>query len=135
MENTQNLTVLEGEVVDFLMQVGRVSGVILQDTSEIAAKSVVLTTGTFLRGLIHIGDVSYAGGRMGDKASSRLAKRIDSFDVPLGRLKTGTPPRLDGRTIHWDKLEQQDGDVDPVLFSFHVQSAPFASGRVRDHAH
>ena len=124
MENTQNLTVLEGEVVDFLMQVGRVSGVILQDTSEIAAKSVVLTTGTFLRGLIHIGDVSYAGGRMGDKASSRLAKRIDSFDVPLGRLKTGTPPRLDGRTIHWDKLEQQDGDVDPVLFSFMSKAPP-----------
>jgi tRNA uridine 5-carboxymethylaminomethyl modification enzyme len=124
MENTKNLTVLEGEVVDFLMAGDRVTGVSLHDNAEISAKSVILTTGTFLRGLIHIGDVSYAGGRMGDKASSRLAERIDSFDVPLGRLKTGTPPRLDGRTIAWDQLEQQEGDADPVLFSFLSKTPP-----------
>jgi tRNA uridine 5-carboxymethylaminomethyl modification enzyme len=124
MENTKNLTVLEGEVVDFLMAGDRVTGVSLHDNAEISAKSVILTTGTFLRGLIHLGDVSYAGGRMGDKASSRLAERIDSFDVPLGRLKTGTPPRLDGRTIAWDQLEQQEGDADPVLFSFLSKTPP-----------
>lgn len=118
METVSGLSIIEGEVVDFLMTRNAVSGVILADGSEIRSKTVVLTSGTFLRGLIHIGDVSYAGGRMGDKESSLLAKRIESFDLPLGRLKTGTPPRLDGRTIAWDQLERQDGDDDPTLFSF-----------------
>lgn len=114
----QNLSVLTGEVVDFLMDGGRVVGVRLDDDSEVKATSVVLTTGTFLRGVIHIGDVSRSGGRMGEKASVKLADRIDSFDLPLGRLKTGTPPRLDGRTIRWDGLENQPGDEEPTLFSF-----------------
>ena len=90
----------------------------MADGTKIGAKRVILTTGTFLRGVIHIGDVSYSGGRMGDKASVKLAERIDSFELPLGRLKTGTPPRLDGRTIKWDQLESQAGDDDPALFSF-----------------
>ncbi|MFL4469373.1 tRNA uridine-5-carboxymethylaminomethyl(34) synthesis enzyme MnmG [Tateyamaria armeniaca] len=123
-ENAKNLTIIEGEVVDFLMEGSAVTGVKLADGTELASKTVVLTSGTFLRGLIHIGDVSYAGGRMGDKESSRLAKRIDDFDLPLGRLKTGTPPRLDGRTIAWDRLERQDGDDDPTLFSFLSRKAP-----------
>ncbi|MDX5412636.1 MAG: tRNA uridine-5-carboxymethylaminomethyl(34) synthesis enzyme MnmG, partial [Rhodobacterales bacterium] len=93
------------------------------DGSDITARAVVLTTGTFLRGVIHIGDESRPGGRMGDKPSVRLAQRIDSFELPLGRLKTGTPPRLDGRTVAWDSLEMQPGDDDPVLFSF-LSSAP-----------
>lgn len=114
----QNLTVLTGEVVDFLMDGPSVIGVRLQDDSEIKATSVVLTTGTFLRGVIHIGDVSRSGGRMGEKASIKLADRIDSFDLPLGRLKTGTPPRLDGKTIRWGDLENQPGDDEPTLFSF-----------------
>lgn len=114
----ENLTVIEGETVDFLMTGARVSGVVLADGSEIAAKEVILTTGTFLRGLIHIGDVSYAGGRMGDKPSIKLAERMDAFALPKGRLKTGTPPRLDGRTIKWDILEMQPGDDVPSLFSF-----------------
>ncbi|TNE61093.1 MAG: tRNA uridine-5-carboxymethylaminomethyl(34) synthesis enzyme MnmG [Sphingomonadales bacterium] len=112
------LEIVEGEAVDFLMQGDRVSGVVLSDGSEIRAAAVVLTTGTFLRGVIHIGDVQRPGGRMGDKPSVKLAERIDSFDLPLGRLKTGTPPRLDGRTINWDALDSQPGDNDPVLFSF-----------------
>jgi tRNA uridine 5-carboxymethylaminomethyl modification enzyme len=114
----ENLTVIEGETVDFLMTGARVSGVVLADGSEIAAKEVILTTGTFLRGLIHIGDVSYAGGRMGDKPSIKLAERMDAFALPKGRLKTGTPPRLDGRTINWEILEMQPGDDVPSLFSF-----------------
>lgn len=114
----QNLRILTGEVVDFLMDGSRVVGVRLDDDSEIEATSVVLTTGTFLRGVIHIGDVSRSGGRMGEKASVKLADRIDSFDLPLGRLKTGTPPRLDGKTIRWDDLENQPGDQEPTLFSF-----------------
>ncbi len=114
----QNLTVVEGEAADFLMTARRVTGVKLGDGSEINAPAVVLTTGTFLRGVIHIGDVARPGGRIGDKPSVALAERIDSFSLPLGRLKTGTPPRLDGRTIAWDGLEMQPGDDEPTLFSF-----------------
>ncbi|WP_289042936.1 tRNA uridine-5-carboxymethylaminomethyl(34) synthesis enzyme MnmG [uncultured Aliiroseovarius sp.] len=115
---TQNLSVIEGEAVDLLMDGDRVSGVRLHDGSSLRAASVILTTGTFLRGVIHVGDKRSSGGRMGDRPSIKLAERIDSFGLPLGRLKTGTPPRLDGRTIDWDHLEQQPGDDDPVLFSF-----------------
>ncbi len=114
----ENLEIIVGEVTDFLMDHDRVGGVVLQDGVEIKSSNVVLTTGTFLRGVIHIGDVSHSGGRMGDKASVKLAQRIDSFDLTLGRLKTGTPPRLDGRTISWDALESQPGDDDPTFFSF-----------------
>jgi len=124
MEEQPNLTIIEGEATDFLMEGDRVTGLQLSDGSELCAKAVVLTTGTFLRGMIHIGDVSRPGGRMGDKPSVRLAERIDSFGLPLGRLKTGTPPRLNGRTIAWDKLESQPGDDDPVMFSF-LSKAPF----------
>lgn len=123
--NRENLTIVEGETVDFLMDGQRVAGVVLADGSEISAREVILTTGTFLRGLIHIGDVSYSGGRMGDKPSIRLAERMDAFELPKGRLKTGTPPRLDGRTINWDALEMQPGDEDPAMFSF-MSSAPEA---------
>ncbi|TCO73433.1 tRNA uridine-5-carboxymethylaminomethyl(34) synthesis enzyme MnmG [Rhodovulum euryhalinum] len=113
-----NLTILEAEVGDLLEEQGRIIGVRLVDGSEIASGAVVLTTGTFLRGVIHIGDRQMPGGRMGDRPSVRLAERIDGFGLPLGRLKTGTPPRLDGRTIAWDRLEKQPGDEEPVLFSF-----------------
>ena len=125
-ERQENLTIVEGEVTDFILDNGKVSGAVLADGEQIAAAAVVLTTGTFLRGVIHIGDVSRSGGRMGDKASVDLANRIDSFNLPLGRLKTGTPPRLDGRTIDWEKLETQPGDDEPVLFSFlsEATSAP-----------
>ena len=118
MEAQTGLDIIEGEVADFLMVGEAVRGVRLADGSEIHASAVVLTTGTFLRGVIHIGDVSKPGGRMGDAPSVKLAERIDSFELPLGRLKTGTPPRLDGRTIKWDILGSQPGDDDPVMFSF-----------------
>ena len=121
----QNLDVIEGEVADFLIKDGAVCGAVLLDGSEIPAKAVILTTGTFLRGVIHVGDVAKPGGRMGEKPSVKLAERIDSFELPLGRLKTGTPPRLDGRTIAWDKLEMQPGDDDPTMFSF-LSKAPSA---------
>ena len=124
LSGRENLTVKEGEVVDLIMQDRRVSGVTLADGSQLAARSVILTTGTFLRGVIHIGDVARPGGRMGDRPSVPLAQRMDSFGLPLGRLKTGTPPRLDGRTIAWDKLESQPGDAEPVLFSFLSKSPP-----------
>ena len=118
IEKQENLSIVEGEVTDFIMEGRKIKGVQLDDGSELSCEAVVLTTGTFLRGVIHIGDVSKPSGRMGDKPSIKLAERIDSIDLPLGRLKTGTPPRLDGRTINWDILESQPGDDDPVLFSF-----------------
>ena len=117
-EAQANLDIIEGEVVDLLLKGTCIQGVELADGSRIVSRAVILTSGTFLRGVIYIGDQQKPGGRMGDKPSVRLAERIDDFDLPLGRLKTGTPPRLDGRTIRWDDLEQQPGDDNPVLFSF-----------------
>lgn len=113
-----NLTVIEGEVADLMMNGVSLAGVVLADGAEIPARSAVLTTGTFLRGVIHIGDRSHEGGRMGEKPSVKLAERLDGFNLPMGRLKTGTPPRLDGRTIAWDGLDMQPADDDPALFSF-----------------
>ena len=118
IEAQQNIQIIEGEVIDLLVTGKEVRGVQLADDTQIAGRCVILTTGTFLRGVIHIGNETRVGGRMGDKASVRLAERIDNFELPLGRLKTGTPPRLDGRTIRWDELEQQSGDETPVMFSF-----------------
>lgn len=122
---TPGLTIIEGEAADLRMARDRVCGVILADGSEVPARAVILTTGTFLRGVIHIGDRSRPGGRMGDPASIRLAERIEGFGLPLGRLKTGTPPRLDGRSIDWQRLETQPGDDEPVMFSF-LSGAPSA---------
>ncbi len=119
------LDVIEGEVTDLIMERDSCAGIVLADGSQITSGAVVLTTGTFLRGVIHIGDVARPGGRMGDKPSVKLAERMDSFNLPLGRLKTGTPPRLDGKTIDWDVLESQPGDDEPTLFSF-MSSAPVA---------
>ncbi len=112
------LAVIESEVVDLVQVNGSVAGVTLGDGSQLSAQAVVLTTGTFLRGKIHIGDVSYGGGRMGEKSADRLSDRFSDFGVKLGRLKTGTPPRLDGRTINWDGLEMQPGDDQATMFSF-----------------
>ncbi len=122
---TENLTIIEAEVADLMMKDAQISGVILADGSEISCGAAVLTTGTFLNGLIHIGDVSHSGGRMGDKPSIALAERLYGFGLPMGRLKTGTPPRLDGKTINWDILEEQPGDDAPVMFSF-LNHAPTA---------
>ena len=112
------LTLLAGEVVDLLMTADAVAGVVLADGSEIETRSVVLTTGTFLRGVIHIGERRINGGRIDDSSATRLAHRIDDLGLPLGRLKTGTPPRLDGRTIDWTLIERQRGDSQPTLLSF-----------------
>ncbi len=118
VETRENLTIIEGEATDFVMEKEKVTGLVLADGSELRTGAVILTTGTFLRGVIHIGDVSRPGGRMGDRPSVSLANRLDSFGLPLGRLKTGTPPRLDGRTIDWTDLQMQPGDEEPTLFSF-----------------
>jgi tRNA uridine 5-carboxymethylaminomethyl modification enzyme len=113
-----DLAVIEAEVTDLVLASGRITGVELVDGTVLGTRAVVLTAGTFLRGVIHLGEERRPAGRMGDKASVRLAKRIEGLGLPLGRLKTGTPPRLDGRTIAWDRLEMQPADDEPVLFSF-----------------
>jgi len=117
------LHLVEGEVVDLLVDGYRVRGVMLADGVELSAQSVVITSGTFLNGRIHIGTDNRSGGRVGDKASNLLADRIKDIGLHIGRLKTGTPPRIDGRTIAWDKVEKQPGDEEPVMFSF-LNSAP-----------
>ena len=112
-----NLTVLEGDVFDLQIAEGRVAGVVLADGLVVRAGAVVITTGTFLRGLIHIGEEKVPAGRSGEPPSVGLSATLAAHHFPLGRLKTGTPARLDGRTIRWDELDQQWGDVPPEPFS------------------
>ena len=121
----ENLSIVEGEVASLTVQGGRVGGVVLADGSELMAHAVVLTTGTFLNGIIHVGDQRSAGGRVGDTASVALARQIAALGLTTGRLKTGTPPRLDGRTIDWGQLETQPADDAPVMLSF-LNKAPIA---------
>ncbi|PWE50394.1 tRNA uridine-5-carboxymethylaminomethyl(34) synthesis enzyme MnmG [Thioclava sp. NG1] len=113
-----NLDVIEGEVTDLSVKSGRVTGVMLADGVALSCHSAILTSGTFLNGVIHIGDQQRPGGRIGDRPSRALAERLYAMELPMGRLKTGTPPRLDGKTIAWEKLESQPGDDHPVMFSF-----------------
>ncbi|MGB6747341.1 MAG: tRNA uridine-5-carboxymethylaminomethyl(34) synthesis enzyme MnmG [Xanthobacteraceae bacterium] len=116
IRQTVNLTVIEGEVDDLLGE-DRVEGVRLADGREFAASAVVLTTGTFLRGLIHIGARQIAAGRVGEAPAVGLSRTLERAGFALGRLKTGTPPRLDGSTIDWAALEMQPGDEPPEPFS------------------
>ncbi|WP_418592596.1 tRNA uridine-5-carboxymethylaminomethyl(34) synthesis enzyme MnmG [Ponticoccus sp. (in: a-proteobacteria)] len=118
LADIDGLQVVVGEVIDFSLQADRVTGIVLADGTTLSSRTVVLTSGTFLNGVIHIGDQKTPGGRMGDKPSNRLADRMRALDLPTGRLKTGTPPRLDGKTIDWARLDMQPGDDDPVMFSF-----------------
>ncbi|HEU4660273.1 MAG TPA: tRNA uridine-5-carboxymethylaminomethyl(34) synthesis enzyme MnmG [Pseudolabrys sp.] len=112
-----NLDVIEGEADDLIFDQDRVVGVTLSGGSSIAAGAVVLTTGTFLRGLIHIGETQIPAGRVGEAPALGLSKTLERIGFRLGRLKTGTPPRLDGRTIDWAALEMQPGDEPPEPFS------------------
>ncbi|MGD8879363.1 MAG: tRNA uridine-5-carboxymethylaminomethyl(34) synthesis enzyme MnmG, partial [Methyloceanibacter sp.] len=113
-----NLHVVEGAAEDLIVDRGQVSGVVTSDSQWLIAGAVVLTTGTFLRGLIHIGDTRIAAGRMGEAPALGLSDRLYGLGLQMGRLKTGTPPRLDGRTIDWSRLKEQPGDEPPVPFSF-----------------
>jgi tRNA uridine 5-carboxymethylaminomethyl modification enzyme len=119
------LTLIERGVEDLLVAQGRIAGVRLADGAAVSAPAVVLTTGTFLRGVIHMGDERRPGGRIGDPPAVALAERLAALELPMGRLKTGTPPRLDGRTIDWGRLAAQPGDPEPSLFSF-LSDAPAA---------
>ncbi|AWN48398.1 tRNA uridine-5-carboxymethylaminomethyl(34) synthesis enzyme MnmG [Methylobacterium terrae] len=112
-----NLAIVEGEVADVMVVDGRVAGAVLADGRTLPCRAVVLTTGTFLRGLIHIGEVTTPAGRMGEGPALGLSATLDRHGFALGRLKTGTPPRLDGRTIDWHGIDKQAADDEPVPFS------------------
>src|SRR5437660_3369187 len=118
LEATPNLSLRQGTVVDLLVRDDQVRGVELQDGRRLAAKAVVIATGTFLNGLIHTGRRSYAAGRAGEPSSVELPQSLRRLGFPIGRLKTGTPPRFDGRTVDWSAFEEQPGDERPVPFSF-----------------
>jgi tRNA uridine 5-carboxymethylaminomethyl modification enzyme len=114
---TENLSVIEGEADDLVVDGPRVTGVRLADGRLIQSGSVVLTTGTFLRGLIHLGETQIPAGRIGEAPAAGLSSTLERLGFSLGRLKTGTPPRLDGRTIDWQGLQMQAGDTPPEPFS------------------
>src|SRR5919106_3072366 len=118
LEYTSNLHLRQGVVTDFVIENGQVTGIQLQDTRRLRAKAVIIAAGTFLNGLIHTGRTTYTAGRVGEPASIELAEALKRLGFPVGRLKTGTPPRLDGRTIDWNAFEPQPGDQIPVPFSF-----------------
>ncbi|MCS6873686.1 MAG: tRNA uridine-5-carboxymethylaminomethyl(34) synthesis enzyme MnmG [Pyrinomonadaceae bacterium] len=121
LEATPNLHLRQGTVVDLIVKNDRVLGVELQDTRRIGAKAVIVATGTFLNGTIHTGQKTFSAGRAGEPASLELAESLKRLGFPVGRLKTGTPPRLDGRTIDWDAFEPQPADENPVAFSFSTE--------------
>jgi tRNA uridine 5-carboxymethylaminomethyl modification enzyme len=118
LEHIANLKLRQGMVTDLLVQNGKILGVELQDGRRIAAKAVVIAAGTFLNGLVHTGRRTYSAGRAGEPASIELAETLKRLGFPVGRLKTGTPPRLDGRTIDWSAFQPQEADERPVPFSF-----------------
>lgn len=125
LENQPNLTLFQQAVDDLVIENDRVTGVVTQSGIVFQAKTVVLTSGTFLGGKIHIGLENYTGGRAGDPASIGLAHKLRDYALPVGRLKTGTPPRIDGRTINFSLLEEQPGDTPLPVFSF--------TGKLADH--
>ena len=118
LENQENLTLFQQPVDDLIIENYQVKGVITQMGLEFFADKVVLTSGTFLGGVIHIGKQNYQGGRAGDAPANVLSQKLRSYDLGVGRLKTGTPPRLDGRTINFDVLQKQHGDTPVPSFSF-----------------
>ena len=114
----EKFTQVEGEVSELLSKEGRVDGVMLSDGSKLYSRTVILTAGTFMRGIIHIGDKRVSSGRMGENAADKLSQQMEVLGAKFGRLKTGTPPRLNGDTINWKILETQPADDDPVMLSF-----------------
>lgn len=126
LQSTPNLCFVEGEVTDLVLADDKrtVHGVVLHDGRYLEAGAVVLTTGTFLNGLIHRGEHTFAAGRVGEAPSVALAERLRSLGLPMGRLKTGTPPRLDGRTIDWSQLDRQEADEVPEPFSLLTTTLP-----------
>ena len=122
LEATPNLSLRQGVVVDLIVQENRVVGVELEDGRRLGGSAVIVATGTFLNGTIHAGRRTFSAGRAGEPASIELAEALKVRGFPVGRLKTGTPPRLDGQTVDWDAFEPQPPDEKPVPFSFATES-------------
>lgn len=122
LEATPNLHLRQGLVVDLIVDNNVVTGVEMQDGRKFSAKAVVIATGTFLNGIIHAGRKTFSAGRAGEPSSIDLAESLKKLGFPVGRLKTGTPPRLDGRTIDWNCFERQEADEKPVPFSFSTEA-------------
>lgn len=118
LEREPNLRILQAEVAQLAIENARVTGVLLRDGRTISSDCVVVTTGTFLNGLAHVGEMTYSCGRNGEAPSNLLGDQLRTVGLAWTRLKTGTPPRLDGRTIDWSRFEPQSGDAEPTPFSF-----------------
>ena len=118
LEQTENLDFYQDMIKDIIVNQGKIEGVVTSLGIPIQSKSVVLTNGTFLNGLIHIGEKNYGGGRAGEKASTGLTHRLENLGFESGRMKTGTPPRVDGRSLNYDLMEEQAGDENPSKFSY-----------------
>ena len=118
LEKTPNLDFYQEMVTGLTVKNNKVTGVITSLGNKILARSVVLTNGTFLNGLIHVGEKNFGGGRAGEKASVGLTANLESLGFVSGRMKTGTPPRVDGRTLNYKLMEEQPGDTNPSKFSY-----------------
>ena len=140
LESTENLDIRQQDVKALIFDGDKIAGIVTEVDSEIYSRSVILASGTFLNGLIHVGLKSYPGGRAGEIASTGLSEQLFQRGFKVGRLKTGTPPRLDGRTIDFAKMEIQNGDVEPVPFSFKhktfsVEQMPCFVARTNEQTH
>src|SRR5262249_19198205 len=141
LENQDNLVIFQQAVDDIIVEGDRAAGVVTQTGLRFRARAVVLTTGTFLSGLIHVGLQNYQAGRAGDPAAVTLAARLRELKLPVGRLKTGTPPRLDARSIDFSVMERQPGDSPEPVFSFlgrrdmHPAQLPCWITHTNEHTH
>jgi len=118
VKHQKNLDFIDGEAIDVIIKNNEIRGVELQGNQTMRCKNIILTAGTFLSGIIHVGDKSYSAGRLGENASIKLANRMRDLDLMMGRLKTGTPPRIDGKSINFDEMVEQPGDFPRPVFSF-----------------
>jgi tRNA uridine 5-carboxymethylaminomethyl modification enzyme len=124
LEKTPNVDFWQDMVRELIVEDGKVKGVVTGMGQRIEADSVVLTNGTFLNGIIHIGTKQFGGGRIGEKSASGLTEQLIQLGFESGRMKTGTPPRVDGRSLNYDKMERQEGDVNPGKFSYSSETSP-----------
>lgn len=129
LEQTPNLDFYQEMVQDLIFDQDKIIGVVTSLGLKIYSKTVILTNGTFLNGLIHIGDKNFGGGRAGESASTGLTSSLIEKGFESGRMKTGTPPRVDGRSLNFDLMEEQPGDIDPVKFSYSSETSPLTNQR------
>lgn len=129
LEHTNNLDFWQDSVKDILVDGTRIKGVITGMGVEISCKSVILTSGTFMNGIIHIGKKNFGGGRIGESASFGITEKLNSLGFESGRMKTGTPPRADGRSLDYSKMEEQAGDINPGKFSYLESITPIVNQR------